>query len=165
MGETTGNEGLRNLCLSLYLIYAVSMLMQLVPVTILPGSFLIIAALIAAYARRERAKGTVFESHLQWLIRTFWIGGGIYMPVLTLAAFCFAWSRFDMGAVQNAIEGGAVNDTDALIRMVLEKNETLLFQVGLIITLPVAIWWIARCWRGWLFLKANEPMPDVMRWL
>ncbi|MGN6666757.1 MAG: DUF4870 family protein [Trinickia sp.] len=38
------------------------------------GGISIIVAVIIAYLKRDDAAGTPYESHVTWLIRTFWIG-------------------------------------------------------------------------------------------
>jgi uncharacterized membrane protein len=50
--------------------------------------FTAIPAVIIAYAKRQEAAGTIYESHMTYAIRTFWIGlivgfiGGILMMVM-----------------------------------------------------------------------------------
>ncbi|HEX7685731.1 MAG TPA: hypothetical protein VF446_19705 [Trinickia sp.] len=67
------------------------------------GGVSILVGVIIAYLKRDDAAGTPYEQHLQWLIRTFWLGlagyviGGmlvfllIGIPVLTAV---FIWMLY-----------------------------------------------------------------------
>ena len=57
-------NGLRTLTMVIYVLYAVS---ALVGITAL-------VAIIINYVKRDETRGTVYESHFTWQIRTFWWG-------------------------------------------------------------------------------------------
>jgi uncharacterized membrane protein len=73
-------QSLRTTTLVTYALYAIGIF---VGVTAIVG-------LIVAYLKRGEASGTMFESHLTWLIRTFWLGliagiiGAVTNPLLGL---------------------------------------------------------------------------------
>lgn len=54
---------LRQLTLIIYILYALSWLFGGIPA---------IVAIVINYLKREDAAGTLYESHFQWQIRTFW---------------------------------------------------------------------------------------------
>jgi uncharacterized membrane protein len=56
--------GLKNITMVVYLLQALSFLWGLTA----------IVAVIVNYVKRDDARGTVFESHFDWQIRTFWWG-------------------------------------------------------------------------------------------
>jgi uncharacterized membrane protein len=67
-------RSLRNLTWAVYALYAAS---ALVGVTA-------IAAIIVNYVKRSAVVGTLYGSHFEWQIRTFWIGlAGMVAAVLT----------------------------------------------------------------------------------
>ncbi|HYD17377.1 MAG TPA: hypothetical protein VEF76_02730, partial [Patescibacteria group bacterium] len=73
--ETIAKEH-KKLCLMLYGVFALSLILQFINLaTILLGSAAILAGVILAYVERKKAQGTIYGNHLQYLIRTFWIGG------------------------------------------------------------------------------------------
>lgn len=41
------------------------------------GGLAALAAVIVAYVKRDDVRGTIFESHVEWQIGTFWIGLGL----------------------------------------------------------------------------------------
>jgi uncharacterized membrane protein len=57
-------EALRKVCLFDYLLHIAGLLLS-------AGLFSIIA-LIVNYIKRDSARGTIYESHMNWMIRTFW---------------------------------------------------------------------------------------------
>jgi uncharacterized membrane protein len=57
-------EALRKVCLFDYLLHIAGLLLS-------AGLFSVIA-LIVNYVKRDSARGTIYESHMNWMIRTFW---------------------------------------------------------------------------------------------
>jgi uncharacterized membrane protein len=60
----------------IYGLHAIAVLIGVVTGTTIVGNFVAglpsIAAVIMNYARRAETRGTIFESHFRWQIRTFW---------------------------------------------------------------------------------------------
>jgi uncharacterized membrane protein len=69
--------GLKNIAMMVYILQALSFLWGLTA----------IVGVIVNYVKRDDARGTVYESHFDWQIRTFWWGllWGIVGVVLILA--------------------------------------------------------------------------------
>lgn len=63
-GETDHLEALRKVCLFDYLLHIAGLLLS-------AGLFSVVA-LIVNYIKRDSARGTIYESHMNWMIRTFW---------------------------------------------------------------------------------------------
>lgn len=57
-------DNLRTLTMVTYVLYAVSALVGITA----------IVAIIVNYIKRDEARGTIYESHFTWQIRTFWWG-------------------------------------------------------------------------------------------
>jgi len=55
---------LRTLTLVIYILYALSAFVGITA----------IVAIIVNYVKRDDARGTLYESHFRWQIRTFWFG-------------------------------------------------------------------------------------------
>jgi len=55
---------LKQLTMVCYILYAVSMFVGLTG----------LAAIIINYVKRDETRGTIYESHFAWQIRTFWFG-------------------------------------------------------------------------------------------
>jgi len=63
-GESDRLEALRKVCLFDYLLHIAGLLLS-------AGLFSVVA-LIVNYIKRDSARGTIYESHMNWMIRTFW---------------------------------------------------------------------------------------------
>jgi uncharacterized membrane protein len=63
---------------AIYALHALSLLTGILGAATVVGAFLIgwpsIIAVILNYVKRSEARGTWFESHFRWQIRTFWYG-------------------------------------------------------------------------------------------
>lgn len=159
------DKSLAILCKYLYIIYALTMLMQMAYQTMLFGMLAMLAAVIMTYAKRSAAKGTVYETHFQWMLRTFWIGGGVYLPLVTLIGFCIIYPSIDLEKLQNAILSGEVTDTTQIADMVMQDNRALMWTAMLGTMGPFLLWWLWRCWKGYKALQAGKPIDKVMSWL
>ncbi|MFN4327421.1 MAG: DUF4870 family protein [Limnobacter sp.] len=63
--NTHAEDSNRLVVLVAYVLGAIGLFTAFVPILI---------ALILCYIKRPEAAGTIYESHFQWLIRTFWFG-------------------------------------------------------------------------------------------
>jgi uncharacterized membrane protein len=57
-------QSLKNTTLLVYVLQALSFL----------GLITAVVGLVISYVKREDAKGTIYESHINWQIKTFWWG-------------------------------------------------------------------------------------------
>ncbi len=78
-------DALRRICLLDYLLHIVGLLLS--------AGVLSVIALIINYVKKDDARGTIYESHMRWMIRTFWwtIAGFVVIAVpaalLTVVTF------------------------------------------------------------------------------
>ena len=84
-----------------------------------------LAGLILAYIKRPEAEGTIYASHFEWNIRTFWIG---------------------------------------LIGVVISLPLLLLFGLGMILMLAIAVWALYRMVIGTVKAYERKPIPDPKAW-
>lgn len=155
---------LYKLCMGLYIVYGLSCVMQFSPMAILVASITLLAAVIVAHIGRAKAPGTFYETHFQWLVRTFWIGGAVYMPVMTVVAAIVIFSELDQTAVKAAVENGE-ESIEALTDILLRENKGLLSAVYFSLFLPFTGWWVYRCVSGVRRLMKGEAVPDPERWI
>lgn len=153
------------LCLMLYIIFAASLLLQFINLwTIVLGSAAVLAGIIIAYTERKKAFGTVYGNHLQWIIRTFWIGGAVYLPILTIVGTIVMFFYIDYDPMREALatgEGTMRQAVDAL----MAKNRWVITITMAACTAPFSLWWLYRCWYGYRRLKAGKPVPNAESWL
>lgn len=158
------NKGLYHLCMGLYIVYGLSCVMQFSPVAILVATGTLMAALIVAHIGRSKARDTIYETHFQWLVRTFWIGGAVYMPVMTVVAAIIIFSEIDRTAVRAAVEQGE-ESIEVLVQILLRENKSVFSMVYFSLFIPFTGWWIYRCVAGVRRLLKGEAVPDPERWI
>ncbi len=153
--------GLRNVSMALYGTYTLSVLMQFFEQTMTLGLLLMVIAYIINRDRRKTAKDTPYESHLQWMSRTFWIGTGVVMPLAIIIATVLILTFTDVSSV-------ATSDPDALmsgITSYIYGNMSKIMMLTSISMIPTAVWWLRRCWIGFDLARSEEPIKNVKTWL
>lgn len=119
----------KSLTFILYILYIVA---------IFSAGILAVVALIINYVKLDSVRGTIFESHFRWQIRTFW-----WYLIWTIIAFIpFLFLFFTIDNV-NAFTGVAIG--------------------GLVFCIAVLfvswIWIVYRAIRGIIALNDNQPVP------
>lgn len=81
--DTEEEQRLRTLVLACYLLGAIGLM---------SASFPTLVALIVCYIKRSEAQGTVYESHFDWMISTFWVAiVGTLVSGATVWLFGLGW--------------------------------------------------------------------------
>ena len=119
----------KSLTLILYILYIVA---------IFSGGIFAIVALVINYVKLDSVRGTIFESHFRWQIRTFW-----WYLIWTLLAFVPYFFLFFTMNNANAFAGVAVGAT--------------IFCVAVLFISWV--WIVYRAIRGIITLNDNQPVP------
>lgn len=119
----------KSLTLILYILYIVA---------IFSGGIFAIVALVINYVKLDSVRGTVFESHFRWQIRTFW--WYLIWTLLAFVPFLFLFLTMDNA---NAFAGVAVSAT--------------IFCVAVLFVSWV--WIVYRAIRGIIALNDNQPVP------
>lgn len=163
--DIQNSKKLHDICLCLYGVYAACMILQFSFKTMILGTVAMIIALFVTYSMRKKTKDTLYASHIQWMLRTFWIGGGVYMPILTIIGAFYVSANVDYNKMYDTIASGAVADPMMLANTLMEENKSLMFNSMLITTLPFALWWVYRCWKGYTALRSAKPVDNVLSWI
>ena len=152
------------LCLMLYGIFAVSLVLQFINLwTTIIGSAAIIAGIVICYMERKKSYGSLHGNHIQWLIRTFWIGSAVYLPIVTLIGFIAIMCVIDYAPMAEAFSTGEGNMQTAMKALLTQNSQKIIITL-VICTAPFALWWWWRCWYGFKRLKAGKPIPNPMSW-
>lgn len=149
----------------LYAVYAVSALLQFYGPTIMIGLVALLAAYGVGTAKKKAAVNTPYESHLQWLSRTFWIGSAVIVPIAVLIASGLILALTDLVTILNTAQAGDPGALMGAINAYMAQNFTKIALITLATTLPTAGWWLGRCWRGYTLAKQGKPVEKVMSWL
>ena len=74
-GNDGGNDGFKNYLMIVYALYALGLVSLITP----------LAGVVVAYVKRGDMRGTFYESHMTYLIKTFWMALGVgLVGLLTL---------------------------------------------------------------------------------
>ena len=119
----------KSLTLILYILYIVA---------IFSGGIFAVVALVINYVKLDSVRGTIFESHFRWQIRTFW-----WYLIWTILAFVPYFFLFFTMNNANAFAGVAV-------------SATIFCVVVLFISW---VWIVYRAIRGIIALNDNQPLP------
>ncbi|MEG0482691.1 MAG: hypothetical protein RR569_06240 [Acinetobacter sp.] len=119
----------KSLTLILYILYIVA---------IFSGGIFAIVALVINYVKLDSVRGTLFESHFRWQIRTFW--WYLIWTILAFVPYLFLFLTIDNA---NAFAGVAVSAT--------------IFCVAVLFVSWV--WIVYRAIRGIIALNDNQPVP------
>ncbi|WP_291354070.1 DUF4870 family protein [Acinetobacter sp. UBA3106] len=118
----------RTLTLVLYILYIIA---------IFTGGLLAVIALIINYMKRNDVRGSIFESHFTWQIRTFW--WYLFWNILAFIPFIFLFFTGE--------------NMDVFTGVALGASAFCLVVIGV-----AWIWIVYRAIRGIIRLNDNQPM-------
>lgn len=165
MPVTDKETGLRKLCMMLYGIYALSVVLQFAEETLLIGLIALIIAYVLTKARHAAAQGTPYASHLRWMLRTFWIGTGVIVPVAVIIATGLILTFTDIATIVPAMNNDDPGDIMGGVQAYMDKNLQKISLITFLTLAPTVIWWLRRCWVGYALAKNEKPVENVTTWL
>ncbi len=162
--EQTDVKDMVNLCTALYICNIIAALTQFSLYTSAFGIVVALCILIFAYIKRAEFRSTMFESHFNWMIRSFWIGGSVYLPIVTIIGTGVFLYMSDLQKVIDAsIEGE--KDQTYLMALLYESNAELLYNMMFVTVSLFAVWWTWRMLRGLVFILKQQPVTKVNSWI
>lgn len=167
MTDAAKDRKSRDFSRMVYALYAASLLSFATDTMIsLIGLAAGITGICAAYARRPALRHTHYESHMTHLIRTFWIGGGVWFPIATVIAAFVIYTYGNASSLDAVLSGQAVDITSitAMTNQYLADNHVLLSTTLLSTFGPVALWWLWRCFKGYRLLGSGKPVTNPLGW-
>jgi uncharacterized membrane protein len=152
-----------NLCTAIYIFNIVCMLMQFHLWTIAPGMVGLLCIFTYANIKQRETKGTIFESHFRWIVRTFWIGSFYYM-ILAIAKSAYFLMNSDLSMVMDAVREGETNKL-YFLELAYEKNADLALKSYFFVLGSFTLWWAWRALRGVYFIRKGAELPKVTSWI
>ncbi|TCB58787.1 DUF4870 family protein [Acinetobacter terrae] len=128
MNYSIDKDSNRTLTLILYILYIIA---------IFSGGLLAVIALIINYVKRSDVRGSIFESHFTWQIRTFW--WYLFWNIIAFIPFFFLFFTGE--------------NTDLFAGVALIATIFCLTVIGI-----SWIWIVYRAIKGIIRLNDNEPM-------
>lgn len=161
------HEKLQEHILILYYLYASSVIFQLSGWTATLGILLNTGAIIFTYTKRKSYAHTPYQSHIIWLLRTFWLGTGILLPIATIIATIIAFQFGDFMMVIDTIYLGRIGTEAELIQLFedyVSDHRGFLITTCAITFGPIFVWWVWRCWVGFKKARKAEPIDTPKAW-
>ncbi len=170
MNEVIDNkttEQLKHNCTMIYALYALSSILQFHETTLIPGLLTIIVAFALNVSKntKKTAEGTIFESHLQWAFRTFWIGSLVLLPIAVAISTGLILAFTSVSSIASP---DVVENSQALMNAIhtfLNDDIATVTLLSLITMAPLLVWWLRRCWIGYKALQADKPIENITSWL
>ena len=128
MNYSVDQDSNRTLTLVLYVLYIIA---------IFSAGLLAVIALVINYIKRDDVRGSIFESHFTWQIRSFW--WYLFWNIIAFVPFIFL---FFTGENVNAFAGVAIGAT----------------TFCLVVVGVSWIWIVYRAIAGIMRLNDNQPM-------
>lgn len=128
MNYSVDQDSNRTLTLVLYVLYIIA---------IFSAGLLAVIALVINYIKRDDVRGSIFESHFTWQIRSFW--WYLFWNIIAFVPFIFL---FFTGKNVNAFAGVAIGAT----------------TFCLVVVGVSWIWIVYRAIAGIIRLNDNQPM-------
>ena len=129
MNYSVDQDSNRTLTLVLYVLYIIA---------IFSAGLLAVIALVINYIKRDDVRGSIFESHFTWQIRSFW--WYLFWNIIAFVPFIFL---FFTGENVNAFAGVAIGAT----------------TFCLVVVGVSWIWIVYRAVRGLIVLNEDKPVP------
>lgn len=107
-------------------------------IAIFSAGILAVIALIINYVKLDSVRGTIYESHFKWQIRTFW--WYLIWNILAFVPFFFLFMTLDN---PNAFAGVAFAGTTFCVAVIFISW----------------IWIVYRAVRGLIVLNEDKPVP------
>lgn len=158
---------IKDYCIALYLMYPLSLICQFFETTMFFGLLLFLFSwLFNSYQKsRKELKDSVFENHLRWLLRTFYISTGVFMPISAVIAAILTFKFVDINTLLNSVTPensmSIINSVDSFMHNEMQKMTI----ISMITFSPVIIWCGRRYWIGFKKLQDNKPIENITSWM
>lgn len=154
----------------LYLSFAASSILMFTPLQPIPliASLAMLLILLACYLPVKFGNETAFSAHYKWLIRTFWIGMGLFLPLVTILALGIILKYGDKTAfamIEQASDAATIPN-DLGLKQFMQDNGMMALTIVGISWGGFGAWWFTRLWRGFKGLQsgASFKFKNVMTW-
>jgi uncharacterized membrane protein len=163
--KESNTKDLKQICVFIYGTYAASVLLQLHEATMTLGIIATMIAVGLTYLQKKPAMGTIYQSHVHFMIRTFWIGTGVYFPIALAVATALIFSFTNMDTLRTAFSSGDPTASMTAIDHYMTANYGRISVITTLSLLPVILWWLMRCWNGYKTLKEGKTVSHPLSWL
>ena len=139
-----------------------------IPPVPMVATLAMLVIVLACYLSAKFGNETPFSAHYRWLIRTFWIGLWLFLPLATILAMGLILKYGDKSAfdaVEQASDATMIPD-DMGFKQFMDDNGTFGLITMLIAWGGFGAWWFTRLWRGFKGLQSGPSFQfkNVKSW-
>ncbi|TNE32415.1 MAG: hypothetical protein EP349_01640 [Alphaproteobacteria bacterium] len=154
----------------LYIAFTASSVLMFTPIQPIPlvASLAMLGIVLVCYLSAKFGRETALSPHYRWLIRTFWIGLWLFLPLVTLLGMGIIL-KFGNQAAFDAVEqasDAALIPGDMGLQQFMNDNGVLGLITMFIAWSGFGTWWFTRLWRGFKGLQsgAGFKFENVATW-
>lgn len=164
-GQPERHPELRSFCMAIYIVAGLGGILQFVDGALVMSLILLAISWFMVKAQRMAAMGTIYASHVEWTAYTMSRGLTILFPLALIVAGYIVWKGIDLTAFKNSLQ----NDEDGKImeislQFVMSQKEKIL-RITDICSIPPTLWWVRRCWFGFMRAKEETPIDYPDSWI
>lgn len=153
-------------CGFLYVAYAIGGIASLFPSAMMIASLFLFVILMLTYIKRPHKDAPgVIATHYRWLLRTFWLGMGIYFPVVTVLGMVMAAPAVDTTALMQAMVEGKVSTQQEMSDLLMAQQPASTKIILIVLGSVFGAWWLWRCGYGLRQLWLGQAIDRPARWL
>jgi len=129
------------------------------------GCIILMFAALMLKAQRLTAQGTIYSSHVAWMSRTMSIASYFLFPISIAVILYCVFKYTDLQAPRRALEASGGKYMAVMLVIVINyiaHNESTIDSIVTWSLTPPILWWVRRCWYGYMRAKQSEPIdfPD-----
>lgn len=154
----------------LYIAFAGSSVLMFTPIPPIPmvATLAMFGIVLACYFSAKFGNKTPFSPHYRWLIRTFWIGLWLFLPLATVLGMGIILKYGDKSAF-DAVEqasDAALIPNDMGLKQFMDDNGIFGLVTMFIAWGSFGAWWFTRLWRGFKGLQTGPSFQfkNVASW-
>ena len=156
---------LRSFAIAVYVVSALSAVLQLYMSTVVFGLFLLFVAFFMNKAQKITAAGTLYASHVEWAGRTLKLGTFYVFPAAFAIGAWLVWKNTDVASVKAAMNSDDMDVTMNGMQNYIHQSIPILAHTSVMAMIPAVLWWVRRCVSGILKAKKGLPMDYPDSWI
>lgn len=157
------NPEQRIFTMALYVIASLAAILQYAASVsmVVTGCIMIMLTGFMVKMQRVTAKGTIYESHVEWTARTLSIGSKFLFPGAIIVALYLIYTGTDIAGLKAKLD--AANESDAgnggsVLQLWIAQNwDAIDSIITWCLSVPI-FWWVRRCWVGLMKADKHEPI-------
>lgn len=164
-GQPEKHPELRSFCMAIYIIAGFGGAIQFIDGALFLSIILLALAWFMIKAQRMAAMGTMYASHVEWTAYTMSRGLFFLFPLALVIAGYFIWKGMDVATFKTALNNDADGKFLEITYNFVNAHKDRMMYITNICAAPPTLWWVWRCWFGFMRAKAELPIDYPDSWI